>query len=67
MREFDQSVKRTFNEKTNETLTVDLFGVEDDRDNGIRDNTIELPKYLYQYRTAKLELTLEQVGSKRNI
>jgi hypothetical protein len=44
MDEFDQTVKRIFNEKSDDVLTVDLFGVEDDRANGINDNTIELKK-----------------------
>jgi hypothetical protein len=44
MDEFDQTVKRIFNEKSDDILTVDLFGVEDDRANGINDNTIELKK-----------------------
>ncbi|KAL2060461.1 hypothetical protein VTL71DRAFT_9492 [Oculimacula yallundae] len=48
MTEFDQTLKRIFNEKSNEVHTIDLFGVEDDPDNNIDDNTITLKKSALQ-------------------
>jgi hypothetical protein len=46
MGEFDQTVKRIFNEKSSDVHTVDLFGVEDDPANSINDNTITLKQYV---------------------
>ncbi|KAH7357222.1 hypothetical protein BKA65DRAFT_592706 [Rhexocercosporidium sp. MPI-PUGE-AT-0058] len=48
MMEFDQTLKRIFNEKSNEVHTIDLFGVEDDPLNDIDDNTIVLKKSALQ-------------------
>ncbi|CAG8962469.1 hypothetical protein HYFRA_00014199 [Hymenoscyphus fraxineus] len=48
MMEFDQTIKRIFNEKNNEVHTIDLFGVEDDPNNDIDDNTIVLKKSALQ-------------------
>jgi hypothetical protein len=44
MAEWDQTLKRTFNENNPGPYTIDLFGVDDDPANGIDDNTITLKK-----------------------
>ncbi len=46
MTEFDQTLKRIFNERSNEVHTIDLYGVEDDPENGIDDNTTVLKKHV---------------------
>lgn len=45
MAEWDGTLKRTFTDRSNGPFTIDLFGVDDDRANGIDDNTITLKKY----------------------
>lgn len=45
MMEFDQTLKRIFNDKSDQVHSVDLFGVEDDPDNGIENDIVVLNKY----------------------